>query len=110
MMPAHATTVERPRATFIVRFSDEPILEDVCKTFRRDGVTARKKFNDWAASRPQMSGLSLQSASYSGEILVALPQNDPQGRTPNQVLAALQTMENLEYAEVDSIAHPSAGE
>ncbi len=108
-LPAQTTTVEQPAATFIVRFKNEPRLDEICKNFRRDRAGSRAKFTSWSASHPELNGLVLASASYSGEIVLALPQNDPHNRTPQQVLSAIKGMDNLAYADVDAIAHPGAG-
>jgi len=108
-LPAQGTTVDAPAATFIVRFNNEPDLDEICKNFRRDRAGSRAKFSTWSASHPELNGLVLASASYSGEIVLALPQNDPHNRTPQQVLSAIKGMSNLAYADVDAIAHPGAG-
>ncbi len=107
-IPAQARTVEHPAATFIVRFDADPVITDICRTFRRDGTGARAKFTRWSTKYPELAGLTLYRASYSGELLLALPHNDPNNRTPKQVLTALQSMDNLAYAELDEIAHPGA--
>jgi len=109
-IPAQARTVAHPAATFIVRFDTDPVITDICRTFRRDGAGARAKFTRWSTKYPELAGLTLYRASYSGELLLALPHNDPNRRTPKQVLTALQTMDNLAYAELDEIAHPGVGE
>ncbi|MEL7040658.1 MAG: hypothetical protein AAGL90_03990 [Pseudomonadota bacterium] len=91
-------------ATFIVRFHDDPTLAQVSRNFRRDQAGTSAVYRDWAANHPQLSGLSLVRASYSGELILALPANDPAGRTPQDVIAALRTMPNLAYAEIDEMA------
>ena len=96
-------------ATFIVKFNNEPALEQVCRNFRRDEVATRKIFNTWAAQHPQLKGVKLVRASYSGDLILALPANDPEGRTARDVIAALETLPNLAYAEIDSMASASAG-
>ena len=109
-LPAQVVTVNSPAATFIVRFKNEPEVDEICKMFRRDGDGARAKFSTWRAGYPQLAGLTLASASYSGEMILALPSNDPARRSPVEVLAKIKTMNNLAYAELDEIAHPSAKE
>lgn len=98
-----------PAATFIVRFNDEPELEAVCRNFRRDEAGTRATYQRWAAGYRQLQGLQLVRASYSGELLLALPKNDPAGRTPSDVIAALESIDNLAYAEIDSLATTSTG-
>lgn len=93
-----------PAATFIVRFNGEPELEQVCRNFRRDEAGTRATFQNWAADHPQLQGLRLVRASYSGELILALPQSDPAQRSPADIIAALETIESLAYAEVDSLA------
>jgi len=101
--------VDKPAATFIVRFNDEPVLTDIGKTFRRDEAGARAKFEIWQDDHPEMHGLTLIRAGYSGELLIGLPKNDALGRSPREVLAALKGMDNMAYAETDEIAHPGTG-
>ncbi|MBR9834410.1 MAG: hypothetical protein GYB42_04320 [Alphaproteobacteria bacterium] len=101
--------LERPAATFIVRFQGEPVLDDICKTFRRDEAGARAKFETWQQDHPAMQGLVLMRASYSGEIIVGLSRDDALKRTPGQVLEDLRGMDNLVYAETDEIAQPGGG-
>lgn len=108
-LPAQGTTVEQPQATFILRFNNEPVLDEICKNFRRDRAGSRAKFLVWSANHPELDGLVLASASYSGEIVLALPQNDFQNRTPQQVLSAIKGMDNLAYADIDAIAQTGAG-
>ena len=105
---AQTAATERPAATFIVRFNDEPVLSEIGKTYRRDGDGARAKFDGWCSDYPGLDGLTLVRASYSGELLLGLPQNDPMNRSPEDVLAALNAIDNLAYAELDAIAHADA--
>lgn len=96
-------------ATFIVKFNNEPELVQLCRNFRRDEAGTRQAFNAWAAQHPQLKGLKLVRASYSGDMILALPANDPDGRSARDVIAALETLPNLAYAEIDSMASASAG-
>lgn len=106
---AQQAVLEKPAATFIVRFRDDPVMDSIGKTFRRDEAGARAKFEAWQKDRPPMQGLVLIRASYSGEIIVGLPKDDPLGRSPGQVLDDLRSMDNLVYAETDEIAQPGEG-
>lgn len=107
---SQANLVSAPAATFIVRFNDEPELEQVCRNFRRDEAGTRQAYLDWAADHAQLKGLYLVRASYSGELILALPANDPAGRSARDVISALETIDNLAYAEIDSMASASEGE
>lgn len=104
-----AQATPAPAATFIVRFKNEPELEAVCRNFRRDEAGTRETYQRWASGYRQLQGLHLVRASYSGELLLALPKNDPAGRSPSDVIAALETLDNLAYAEIDSLATTSSG-
>ncbi len=107
---AQASTVDQAAATYIVRFDANPAITDVCKNFRRDKAGSRAKFAVWSKPHPELQGLILASASYSGELVLALPRNDPAGRTPQQVLKALKGMDNIVYADIDAIAQKGAGD
>lgn len=109
LIQAQVTPTRAPAATFIVRFNDEPELQQVCRNFRRDEAGTRATFNRWASAHPQLHGLQLVRASYSGELILALPKGDPDGRSASDVIAALETIDSLAYAEVDSIASTYEG-
>lgn len=104
---AESAPVRAPAATFIVRFKNEPALDPVYRNFRRDEAGTRAAYSAWAAAHDQLDGLFLIRASYSGELILGLPKNDPAGRSARDVIAALQTIDNLAYAEIDSIATTS---
>ena len=104
---AESAPVRAPAATFIVRFKNEPALDPVYRNFRRDEAGTRAAYLAWAAAHDQLDGLFLVRASYSGELILGLPKNDPAGRSARDVIAALQTIDNLAYAEIDSIATTS---
>ena len=106
---AQGVVVSAPAATFIVRFNNEPELEQVCRNFRRDEAGTRAAYSAWAAQHDQLKGLQLVRASYSGELILALPASDRSGRTARDVIAALKTIDNLAYAEIDSMASASDG-
>lgn len=107
IIPADAKTINGPAASFIVRFENEPVLSEIGKSFRRDGDGARAKFADWVKEHPEVEGLKLSRASYSGELILVLPSDDSQGRSPEDVLEALRGMDNLAYAELDVMAKAS---
>jgi|GEM_PF-3422897 len=110
LVQAQGVTLSAPAATFIVRFNNEPELEQVCRNFRRDETGTRAAFQRWASGHAPLEGLQLVRASYSGELILALPKNDPAGRSARDVIAALETIDNLAYAEIDSIASTSTGD
>ena len=109
VVKAQTVPVSAPAATFIVRFNNEPELEPVYRNFRRDEVGTRATYNQWATAHPQLRGLQLVRASYSGELILALPKDDAAGRSAADVIAALETIDSLAYAEVDSIASTYEG-
>ncbi len=106
-LPAGAVKVSEPAATFIVRFKNEPELEKMARNFRRDETGTRAAFLEWASAHKQLDGLHLVRASYSGELILALPMDDPAGRSPRDVIASLETIDNLAYAEIDEMATTS---
>lgn len=106
---AQGVVISAPAATFIVRFNNEPELEHVCRNFRRDESGTRAAYQAWAAQHDQLKGLQLVRASYSGELILALPASDRSGRSARDVIAALKTIDNLAYAEIDSMASTSDG-
>lgn len=101
------TVSEQPAARFIVRLRDDPVLEGIAKNYRRDQARAEATFEDWCERQTGLEGLKLLGASYSGELVIGLPANDPYRRTPAEILATFERMDNLVYAELDAIAHPS---
>ena len=104
---AQSSPIRASSATFIVRFKNEPAVDPVYRNFRRDEAGTRAAFKAWAAAHDQLDGLFLIRASYSGELILGLPKNDPAGRSARDVIAALQTIDSLAYAEIDSIATTS---
>lgn len=106
-LPAQTIKLSEPAATFIVKFKNEPALDTVYRNFRRDEAATRAAYADWASAYDVLNGLHLVRASYSGELILALPMDDPQGRSPDDVIAALETIESLAYAEIDSMATTS---
>jgi len=106
---SQSSVISAPAATFIVRFNNEPELDKVCRNFRRDEAGTRAAFDAWARQHSALKGLKLVRASYSGELILALPARDPAGRTARDVIAALQRLDNLAYAEIDSMASASEG-
>lgn len=105
--PATALTETSKETTFIVRFENEPLLSDVGKSFRSDPKSAQASFKLWQKQHPDMQGIKLVRASYSGELILALPENDPLDRQAEDVLKALRAMDTLVYAEPDSLAKAS---
>ncbi|MEO0607284.1 MAG: hypothetical protein AAFY82_03575, partial [Pseudomonadota bacterium] len=104
-----AVSISAPAATFIVKFENEPALETVYRNFRRDEEATRAAYQAWAAGHAQLKGLALVRASYSGELVLALPQNDPLKRSVRDVITQVETIETLDYIEIDSVARASEG-
>lgn len=102
-----AVSTAQPAATFIVRVKDDPVITSICRSYRRDEDSAQAQFKSWQASHPETHGLTLEGASYSGEIILGLPAADRYNRTSRDVLAALRNMDSVAYAEIDEEAHPS---
>ena len=105
---AQARTDQVAAATFIVRFHSEPAVDEICRSFRRDNAAARSRYAAWSSQYPQLSGLSLVGASYSGEMILGIAAGDAR-RSPSQILADLQSMGNVAYADIDAIAQPGTG-
>ena len=107
-IPAQLVTEEasEPVATFIVKFKPDPVLKAISQTFRRDTPGARLKFKAWANQHDELKGLQLLRASYSGDLVIALPAGAEAGRKPGDIIAALNAMDNCIYAELDEIAMP----
>lgn len=107
VLQVDAIRMEEPAATFIVKFNNAPELTSVYRNFRRDETGTRATYRQWASAHEQLQGLYLVRASYSGELILALPFDDPAGRSAYDVIAALETIENLAYAEIDAMASTS---
>lgn len=87
----------------IVKFRDEPVLDEIGKTFRKDPEGMRQKFRDWAAGKPALSGLELERASYSGELVLT----GTGSQSMKDAIAAIEAMDNVAYVEPDYTAKPS---
>ena len=98
------------QASFIVRFTNEPEVTEIAQNFRKDPAASQLRFAQWARQHRALRGLVLTSASYSGELILSLPANDPLNRGPSDVLKAIRAMESCAYAELDSVAYPSSGD
>lgn len=92
-------------ATFaiIVKFRNEPEIADLGKTFRKDPEGTRAKFRAWAADKPALRGLTLERASYSGELVLT----GSGSRDMKEVIASIEAMDNVAYVEPDYSAQPS---
>ncbi|MEQ9315893.1 MAG: hypothetical protein RLN72_08565, partial [Henriciella sp.] len=92
-----------PRYRLIVRFDDEPVLDELARSFRKDPDAARARFTQWSADKPALKGLFLDSASYSGELV--LTNSGPRSR--DQAIADIKAMDNIAYVEPDYSAEAS---
>lgn len=97
----------KPSVTFIVRLKGETEIDQACKMFGKDADGARALFKTWASRHRGLQGLTLERASYSGDIVVGLPENDPYDRSARDVLSAFQALDSIVYAEVDAYANPT---
>lgn len=102
VLPAQAVTEAQMKAVYIVRFDADPELAPVGKGFRKDAAASRATFASWAKSHAALEDLKLIRASYSGELILGLPEESERGG--DAVLDALNAMENLVYAERDVMA------
>ena len=96
-------TADAGQFALIVKFRDEPMLEEIGKTFRKDPDGMRQKFRDWAAGKPALSGLTLERASYSGELVLT----GTGSKSMKDAIAAIEAMDNVAYVEPDYSAKPS---
>ncbi|WP_300391120.1 hypothetical protein [Henriciella sp.] len=87
----------------IVKFENEPVTQEIGKTFRKDPEGTRQRFREWAADKPALQGLSLERASYSGELVLT----GSGARSVDDVIRGILAMDNVAYAEPDYIAEPS---
>ncbi|MEL7231707.1 MAG: hypothetical protein AAGJ85_04275, partial [Pseudomonadota bacterium] len=69
LKPAQAVTEAEMKAVYIVRFDADPELNSVGRTFRKDAAGSRANFAEWAKDKPELDGLKLIRASFSGELL-----------------------------------------
>ncbi|MEO1642200.1 MAG: hypothetical protein AAFR74_02610 [Pseudomonadota bacterium] len=102
LKPAQAVTEADMKAVYIVRFDADPELNSVGRNFRKAPATSRATFDEWAKDKPELDDMKLIRASFSGELLLGLP--DDSDRTPDDVLKTLNGMDNLVYAERDVMA------
>ncbi|MGB3627058.1 MAG: hypothetical protein WA989_14600 [Henriciella sp.] len=92
-----------PQYTLIVRFDDEPVLDEIGRSFRKDPDAARARFARWAAGKSALRGLRLERASYAGELV--LTNSGPRSR--DQAIAEIEAMDNIAYVEPDYSAEAS---
>ena len=86
-----------------MKFRNEPEIADLGKTFRKDPDGTRAKFRAWAADKPALRGLTLERASYSGELVLT----GSGSRDMKDVIAAIEAMDIVAYVEPDYSAQPS---
>jgi len=100
-----STAQAAPEFALIVKFDGEPVLDEIGKTFRKDPESSRARFREWAAGKSALDGLTLERASYSGELVLT----GSGSRTLNDTMAAIEAMDNVAYVEPDYSAKPSKG-
>lgn len=91
---------------FIVRFEKLPELEACQAAWRNDPEAARAMFRDWASAYPELAGLRLKKASYSGELVLTW-QGGGSDPTRADIMAARDRIISLpivRYADPDFTA------
>ncbi len=105
LMPAQLETGGEAR--FIVKIEDVPEVDDIVETYRRDPAAAREAFRQWASGQTGLSGLRLESCSYSGELVLSHPFADDQPNTRmarDRILTRIRSNPNVAYADPDFVA------
>lgn len=102
---AAITVSEEDDFALIVRFRSEPDLDELAKAFRKDPDRARARFLEWAADKPALDGLTLERASYSGELVLT----GPGSMSASDTIAAIEQMDNVAYVDRDYSAKASRG-
>ncbi|MEL6323587.1 MAG: hypothetical protein AAFQ84_05090 [Pseudomonadota bacterium] len=97
---------ERGYIDFIIRFDDTPPIEACRKAFRENRSEGRRVFREWASKHPQLAGLRLKKASYSGEFVVTWTGG---GTNPSRddIMAMRERIQSLglvRYADPDFTA------
>ena len=100
---AQASSADAAQYAIIVKFKDEPVIDEIGKTFRKDPDAVRARFRDWAADKPALRGLTLERASYSGELVLT----GTGSRSMDEAISAIKAMDNVAYVEPDYSAQPS---
>ena len=98
-----SASADAAQYAIIVKFRDEPVIDEIGKTFRKDPDSVRARFSAWASDKPALRGLTLERASYSGE-LVLTGSGSP---TMDEAISAIEAMDNVAYVEPDYSAQPS---
>jgi len=98
---------------FIVRFGTNiPELDACAEMFAIDKDAARDMFANWAADKPALKGVALNSVSYSGEMLLTWTSDlgRPLRRAElDEKLAAIKAMPSVRYADPDFTTTPQKG-
>ena len=108
-LPIQADDSVVRQARFIVKFRQQAALVGLGRTFRQDPAAARRHYRAWAEDYKALRGLILVGASYSGELILALPPDDPFGRRPDDILSEVGRIPSLIYIERDSDSFGHSG-
>jgi hypothetical protein len=97
-----------PPLEFIVKI-DDPVAAEIARLWRSDPEGARAAFTRFAADKPDLAGLRLSGANFSGELLIA--QDAP--RSPlersaasTRTLERLRGLKGVAYADANASAQP----
>ncbi|MEM1106353.1 MAG: hypothetical protein AAGH87_08165 [Pseudomonadota bacterium] len=96
-------------ATFIVKFNNDAVIDDVIATWRRDRPAAKAMFADWAKGDPLFSNMDVVSCSYSGELILEtlVPAGPDQARIQvRNLVEAIRGHGAVRYADPDFTAQP----
>lgn len=99
-------------ADFIVKFDEDPKVDAIIRQFRKDEASAKQAFENWASTKPGLSGFELTGATYSGEALLRYRFNDgtaPSRAAVDEVLKQLRNAPNVAYCDPDFTAQPGSG-
>lgn len=106
--PAQATTQTR-QAAFIVKLRGEPMIDEVISNCRSDRAAADALWQDWSTGDEVFAGMTLESCSYSGELIlgaeiIAGPQGAEAG--VDALLSRIRNHGSVAYADPDFTAFP----
>lgn len=110
VQPAQAGTLMRS-ASFIVKLRGEPIIDEIIANCRSDRAAAEALWLDWSEGDAVFSGMTLQSCSYSGELILDAEITDgPQGleSAVDALLSRIRDHGSVAYADPDFTAFPGA--
>lgn len=108
--PAQAATQTR-QAAFIVKLRGEPMIDEVISNCRSDRAAADALWQNWSEGDEVFSGMTLESCSYSGELILGAEITaGPQGTEAgvDALLSRIRNHGSVAYADPDFTAFPGA--